>query len=263
MTALPPQDLLHQAEAALVDGRPEDTLALCRQLLSEDPRHLGARFLEAEALRDLRDDDEAEASYKLVLSVHPDHSEAWSGMGAVQFDQGRFDEADRCFGRAIRLRDDNADAYYGRAMLRERRGDLRGARRDYLRAWRLSDRYPLPERLTPEDAAALLQDAAGAADEGVRAWLSATPIVLLDVPDLDTCDAYEPPASPAELLGHVTLPLAPEGAGRSITTFPPTVLLYRRNLERYASDRLQLLEALRHGIVAHVAAWLREDAVEA
>ncbi|MCB9681401.1 MAG: tetratricopeptide repeat protein [Alphaproteobacteria bacterium] len=255
-------DLLHQAETALVEGRPETTLEICRQVLSHVPDHADAMFLEAEALRDLRDAEEAEEVYRRVVQLDPAHSEAWSGLGTVMFEQGRLDEAGRCHARALRLRDDNADAYYGRAMLRERRGDVLGAHRDYVRAWRLSERYPLPRALDDDAVRALLHEAATEAGGSVAAWIDATPVVILELPELETCEAYEPPASPAELLGHVSYPSPPElSPAGAMSGFPPAILLYRQNLERYADDRPQLVHALRESVVAHVEEWLAASAI--
>lgn len=258
-----PHTLLELAETALVEGRPEATLELTRQVLSEHPDHTDAMFLEAEALRDLRDGHASERRYRDVLGAQPMHHEAWSGLGALLFDQCRFDEAATCFGRALRARPDHADAFYGRAMIRERRGDTLGARRDYLRAWRLSSRYPMPRQLDDADVHALLAEAAQDAPE-VAAWLEGLPVLVLDVPDADVCDAYDPPMSPGDLLGHVPLPyegdLVPHGAWAAAAT---PVLLFRRNLERFADDHDQTVDALRETVVSQLALWLGQTASDA
>lgn len=256
----PSHQLLDMAEAALVEGHPETTLEICRQLLSLDPHHAGAIFLEAEAFRDLREGEEAEQRYRVVLSREPEHTEAWSGMGSVLFDQGRFEESQRCFTRALRADSDNADAYYGRAMVRERHGDEAGARRDYLRAWRLSGRFPTPEPLSHGQMRQMLHQAADAAGAHVGAWVRQAPVLVLDLPDIETCDAYEPPASPGELLGHVTVQVTADGVLTSSNALPPAILLFQRNLERYAHDRDQLIAALRDSVVAQVSQWLTDDA---
>jgi tetratricopeptide (TPR) repeat protein len=259
---LPSEDLLQLAESALLEGRPETTLELCRRVLSVDPDHVAAQYLEGEALRDLREAEEAEDVFRALLDQEPQHVEAWTGLGNVLLDQGRFDEAGRCFARALRIADDQAEAWYGRAMVRERRGDHAGARRDYIRAWRLSERFPPPRELSRDELRALLLEAASSAGDDVRAWIEAAPMIVLDHPDPATCDAYEPPASPSELLGHLTLhPTTEEDGGW--TRFPPAVLLFRRNLERWADDRSELVDALRHGVLAHVEAWLQSPSVVA
>jgi tetratricopeptide (TPR) repeat protein len=258
----PPHELLDLAESALNEGRPETALELCRQMLADDPYLLRAVYLEAVALRDLREPLDAEDAYRRFLDRAPDDVAAWTGLGSVLFDQGRFDEAGTSFARALRLQDDTAEAWYGRALVRERRGDTSGARRDYVRAWRLSERYPPPRPLTDADLKCLLLEAAERAGDSVRAWVETAPMIVLDHPDAEICDAYEPPASPAELLGHLTLhPTGDENGGW--TRFPPAVLLFRRNLERWADDRAELVEALRESVLANVADWLDSPTLDA
>lgn len=259
-----PDDLLRLAEVALHEGRPDTTLELCRELLETAPEHPGALFLAAEAHRDLREAPEAEARYRLLLDRDPDRPDAWAGLGATLFDQCFFDDAERCFRRALRLAPGTVEALYGRALVRERRGDHRGARRDYLRAWRLSTQHRVPTPLRDEEVRRLLVEAVDGMDEGVQAWVASTPILVQEVPEASVCDAYDPPASPAELLGHLTASMHddPKG-GLRWSSFPPAILLYRRNLARWADDRDQLAQALRESVLAHASEWLRTPHHEA
>lgn len=265
MTAMSPiaSDLLDLAETELVEGRPEATLELARQVLAAEPEHAGAMFLEAEALRDLRDRDQAIARYRSLLVRSPGNADAWSGLGHVLFEDGQFDGASRAFAHALRVDGDHPDALWGRSLVRERRGDARGAHRDQLRAWRLSPRYPLPVSIDDEALRELLADAADGLDDTVQSWLETAPVLVTDLPDVGTCRAYDPPASPAELLGHVTVRLPSEGSGEGPwTRLPPAVLVFRRNLERFASDRDQLVAALRDGVLAQVAEAVTAGAVD-
>ncbi len=247
-------DLLDLAETELVEGRPEATLVLVRQVLADEPGHTGALFLEAEALRDLRDRDQAISCYRALLAHGDVTADTWSGLGHALFEDGQIDPAAKAFAAAIRLDADHPDALWGRGLTRERRGDEAGARRDQLRAWRLSPRYPLPQSIDDESLRDLLADAAADLDEGVQTWLEAAPVIVTDLPDLDTCSAYDPPASPAELLGHVPMsPPSEDGPHHAWRALPPSVFIYRRNLERFASDRAQLVAALRDGVLAQVA----------
>lgn len=250
-------DLLALAASALDQGDPDGALELCRQLLAHEPLHLRALFLEAEAYRDLRETEEAEDRYRNILRLDPDHSEAWSGMGATMFDSYRFEEARHCFARALRAEPLNADGYYGRALLRERRGDHRGAQRDYVRAWRGSTNYPLPRTLTDAEIRRLLSQAAEGLDPAVGVALAQVTLVIQDLPDTDLCELYHPPASPAELLGHFSAPHAADReAGLPWSNLPPALIVFRKNLERYASEEEHLQEALRQTLLAHVADWL-------
>ncbi len=249
-----PDHLFDLAQAALHEGRPETTVDLCRQLLRTQPDHAGAMLLQAEAHRDLNEEVAAELCYRRLLAHQPDLAEAWSGMAGVMFDQGRVDEAASCFSRALRVSADLPEAYYGRALIRERRGDHVGAHRDYLRAWSLSPGHPVPAELTDHDVLVLLAEAMTDAEEDVRGWLSTAAIQVMDVPSVEVCAAYDPFAPPAELLGHVPL----DGA-RSLV---PALLLFRRNLARYATDQTGLLASLKEGISVQIDAWMMGAGVD-
>lgn len=264
MTMLMPtaDPLLEAAEEALEAGRPLDALELCRQLLGVHPDHIGAIFLEAEVYRELRDAEGAEARFRRVIELDTDHADAWSGLGTVLFDQCRFDESSTCFARTLRADPGHPDALYGRAMLRERRGDAAGSRRDYLRAWQNSPRYPLPHALDDGAVKALVRDAAATADETVGAFVMGAPVIVLDVPEPMTCEAYEPRASPGELLGHFTGTMMPiDSMMGSHTALPPALIMYRRNLERFAGQRDHLVVAVRESVLVQVAEWLERSTV--
>ena len=177
------------------------------------------------------------------------------------FDSCRSSEALAAFQRAIRLDPNNADALYGRALVREQRENDEGALRDYHRAWRLSQRYPPPESLSDDDVNEMLLDAARKSSPSVAAWIEQAPILVVDLPDARTCEAYAPPASPAELLGHLAAPMSPESPQGGWNSFVPAVVLYRKNISRFAHDRQQLVMALGHSVLSQVNEWLQASAL--
>lgn len=257
-----PMGTLHElAEAALEDGHPEKALLIARQLLHRDARDVVAWFLEGEALRDLADLAAAETSYHHVLDLVPEHAGAWCALASVLFDQRRFGEASAVVAQAIRAAPRAAAPYYTRAMLRERRGDLEGASRDYERARRFGDGFTLPERMTDDAILRLVLDITDTIDPLAAAWLRQAPTIIVDLPDDDTCDAYEPPASPGDVLAHLAAPLGAEPLPQ--IGLPPTVMLYRRNIERSVGDHDDLVAALQHGVIEQVQLWLSSHSTEA
>jgi len=259
MTEVPAtQTLFEQALSALEVGEPERVIELCDKIIELDAGHQDAVLLKAEAYRDLRQPHEAEAMFRAALKINDQRSEAWSGLGAVLFDLCRFEASRRAFLRSIRLQPHNADALYGRALLRERRGDERGARRDYLRAWRLSRHHPPPVPLSDDEVRSLLDEAAADADPGIAAFMHQAPLILRETPDEATCNAYEPPASPAELLGHLA---TQHFGGLSSVMLPPSVVVFRRNVQRFADDRENLVKALRDTVVVQLEDWIGQAAV--
>lgn len=260
--------LLELAEAALEEGNPHATLELCQRMLDRDPRHVSARYLEAEALRDLRALGAAEDAYRTTLRIAPEHPGAWSGLAAALFDGGRFDDATHAVQRAVRADPESPNPFYTRALLRERRGDEAGAKRDYLRAWRLGAPLGVPVTLSNAEIRALVEEAADQESEAVGAWVRALPLVIEELPGLAACEAAEPPSSPAELLGHLASRLEDEvrqelsGVATESTTLPPPIVVYRRNLGRYALDRQDLVVALGEQIMEQLQQWISTRSIE-
>lgn len=258
---LPPETLHELAEAALEDGSPETALALCHQMLNDDPADPSAWYLEGEALRDLDDPHGAEAAWRRTLELDAHHPGAWCALATLLYEERRYEESELVVRNAVRAAPTMAAPYYTRAMLRERRGDLPGADRDYERAWRLGDDFPLPQRMEDNTLLTLVHEIGDEVDPLVGAWLRATPTLILDLPDGRTCDAYAPPAAPSEIFGHLVAP--PPGARSPLFGLPATVLLFRRNIERNARERGELAASLQHGLIEQIQAWLARQESDA
>jgi tetratricopeptide (TPR) repeat protein len=258
----PSDALLELAEAALEDGYPEKTLELCRQIRNNAPADVNAWFLEAEALRELRASSAAEDAYRHAVLLDPAHSGAWCGLSTVLFDQRMYDQSRIAVHRALRLDAEVWNAYYTRALLRERRGDEDGARRDYLRAWRLGSPLGVPATLTDAEIRQVLVDAALRVDEALGAWVQALPLHVGELPDERACVAAHPFTSPAELVGHLAigLDMVPDVEMQPIP--PPPIVVYRRNLGRFAQDRDDLLAVVTDQIIEPVREWAELRAIE-
>lgn len=249
---------LDQAEDALDRGDPESALHACDLILTRYPDHPGALYLSAEAFHDLGDLHEAAARYRRCTHIIPDHAMSWSGLAACLFDQLHFVECGRVVSRAVRIDDTNPESYYVRALLRERRGDSTGAARDYRRAWRLDpEHYPAPLTLDDATIEAVVVEALRGCPASVREAIRNVPILLEELPTEDVCRAFEPPRSPAEIVGLFSGPSLLE---RSIddpwAAIPSTITLYRKNLERVARDRDRLLDEVRITLLHEIGHYL-------
>jgi predicted Zn-dependent protease with MMP-like domain len=259
--------VLDAAEEALDRGEPDEALELCRDVLETHPHHVGALFVAADAERQLGELERAEAGYRAVIATEPHHSHGWSALAGVLFDQLRFDEARVAALRSVRADAENAEAYWIRALLRERRGDLAGADRDFLRAARLDgEAFPRPERLSDAMITSVVEEAKGSLHPSVRSYLDQVAFVVEEVPSEDVCRDFEPPALPGELLGYFSgATLSDRHGDDPWSHVPSTIVLFRRNLERLASDREQLVEELRITVLHEVGHFLGldEDDLEA
>jgi len=253
--------LLDLVEDALERGSPGEALELCQRILEKQPEHDGARFLGAESLRDLGEVVVAESWYRVVTRKNPSHSASWSGLGAVLFDQLRFEEARTAILRAVREDDGNPEAYYWRAMLRERRDDIRGARRDFRRARNLDPtRFPMPIPLDDATVEAVVTETLLALHPTIRSYLAQVAILLEDIPDMDLCLQYDPPAPPGEILGYFSgMSMMERSIDNPWSNLPSAIVLFRRNLERIAWDRTRLLDELRITVFHEVGHFLGLD----
>lgn len=252
---------LEPARQALADGDPETALQLCRKALAAAPEDATVRYLGAEALRDMNLLQRAEQWYRHALDLDARFSSAASGLASVLFDQLDMLGAAGAAAYAIRADDGNPEAYYVRAMVRERRGDFEGAQRDYRRAMQLDpEQFPLPIPLDDSTVDAALQEVFALLPPALQQHLDQIAFVLEEVPSLEICGDFDPPAPPGEILGLFSGPgFADERGTTTWNALPPSILLFRRNLQRIAWDREHLISELRVTLFHEIGHFLGLD----
>jgi len=250
--------VLEAVESALMDGRPDDAERLSRQVLAVDSRHPEAQLLLGEALREQGRFEESELAYRGAVLADPALAEAWSALSSVQFDQLRWEESRRAANRALREDPWSAEAAYVRAALRERRGDVFGARRDYLRAWRTEPTYfPLPTPLDDETLERVVEDALSKLHPTLQEYLANVAILVEDVPSEEVLRSYDPPAAPTGILGYFSgSSLMERSLENPWSNLPGAIVLFRRNLERLARSRDELIEELQVTLYHEVGHFL-------
>lgn len=244
------ESILDAAERLLDEGDPEAAVGLCETVLANDPMHAGALFLSAEAMHELGLFHESEARYRACTQLAPEHPLSWSGLALSLFDQGQDAESLKTVQRALRVSDTNAEAYWVRALLRESKRDSSGAARDFRRAFRLHPgRFDLPVNRSAEEVIVLFQTAVAALPPLIREWVMAFELRVTDLPSRTTCDAFEPPRSPADLLFAAFM----HGYPVDPAAVPPppdtpeaglTLMLYRCNFQRLTADPETLMEEI-------------------
>ena len=252
---------LDLAEQALDDGDAAQALALCEQVLAHDANNVDACYLSAECVRDLGALDEAEERYRRVVRAEPEHAAGWCGLAGALFDQLKFEESRNAVARAIRADSLLPENYHWRGLLRERRGDQHGAVRDFHRA-HLLDPEAFPRAVTLDDATveAVVDEAITTLHPSVQAYLTEVAIVLEEVPDEEVCRSFDPPMPPAEILGFFSgSSLAERSSGQAWSSLPPTIVLFRRNLERVANNREHMIEELRVTVFHEIGHFLGLD----
>ncbi|MEC7948217.1 MAG: metallopeptidase family protein [Myxococcota bacterium] len=238
--------LLDDAEQALDQGAPEAALSLCAQALELEPGHPGAWFVRGDATRALGALEEAADSYRRAALARPSHASSWASYGLVSFELLQLEEAQRGASRAIREEPRNPEGWWVHSLLAEWRGDLPGAERALLHARFLDPvGYPIPARLTDDEVESLVEEALTELHPDIRSYLANVAILLEELPDEETLRVYDPPASPLELLGFFSgHSLMERSSEDPWSNLPPTIVLFRRNLERHAGSRDELVHEL-------------------
>lgn len=241
------ESLLDRAEQALDQGLPEDALTLCGEVLEVDADHPGAWFVRGDALRTLGRIEDAADAYRSAALSRPDHASSWASYGLASFELLDFKEAQRAAARAIREDPRNPEGWWVRALLLEWNGDTAGSRRALAHArWLDPMGYPLPPRLEDDDVEELVVEALMELHPSIRDYMANVAILLEEMPPEDVLRGYEPPASPLELLGYFSgHSLMDRSLDNPWSLLPPTIVLFRSNLERQAIDRDELVHQLR------------------
>ena len=260
----PYEQVLHNAETAMAEGRFEDAEGLCRSVLAQAPRHAEAHYLLGESLRDQGRLEEAEGAYRFLALNGAEGlllSSAWSALAAVLTDQLRWEEARKAANRALREDPNNGEAAWVRGVLRERRGDYTGASRDFRRAWRLDPiAYPLPVPLDDATVEQVVHECLMELHPTLRQYLANVAIVLEEVPSDELLQSFDPPAYPTQILGFFSgASLQERSLWDPWSNLPGAIVLFRRNLERFAHDRQSLLEELRITLFHEVGHFLGLD----
>jgi predicted Zn-dependent protease with MMP-like domain len=268
MSAAPPiKELLEQAEAALLEGQPEQAESICRQAVESFPSNADAQYLLAEALRLQGRSDESELAYRGCVMSQPGHGDAWAALASMLFEQARWEESRRAANRALREEPYNPEASFIRGALRERRHDYAGAHRDFLRAWRSQpEHWPLPLSLEDEELESVVEEAIEQLHPTLRDYLGNVAIILEDFPADEVLLQYDPPAVATGLLGYFSgASLMDRSLEDPWSNLPSAIVIYRRNIERMAATREEVIDQLRITFFHEVGHFLGldEDDLEA
>ncbi len=257
--------LLDDAEAALDAGDAEKALALCDEVLARAPSHPGAQFVRGDALRVMGDLYGASDAYRAAALTQPEHAASWASLALTSFELLDFEEARRAVSRSVRENSKNPEAWWVRSLLQEWRGDFSGAQRSLAHAqWLDPIGFPMPPVLTDEDVQRLVHLATEDLHPDLAALLSNVPIILDEIPSIEVLMAYDPPASPIELLGYFSgSTFKSEDTPGPWTQIPSSIILYRRNLARSSNDRPHLIKQLQHTLCHELEYFLgrEEDTV--
>ncbi len=210
----------------------------------EDPELLfELSVLEGMGWNQLGESERALASLDDALLLDPSSTDAQLERAFALFELCRFADAERDLRRIAERADDEPWAHHYLGLIAERRRDHREARRRFARAQALApSEFPLAVRLTEAEFDAAVEAAVHRLPEQVKKCLENTTISVEEFPQEEDLVSSQPPLSPSILGVFRGTPVGERSLGSAYDHFPASIILYQRNLERFARTRDELIE---------------------
>ncbi len=234
-------------------------LAACRRARAPAIETVPGLYVLAAVHAELVEDDEALALLAQLAALTQDHDDAAYLEAKLRLSRWEFAAADRLLARWPEA-DADAAVLHLRAVSRELQGKQDDADHLYqLAAARDPEVFKAPVRISDDDVHALLNETIALLPPQVVASFANLSVDLLPVPDAALHRELDP-----EILGlYAGTPIGEvEGYAFGL---PARIYIFKRNLERIAADRDELIEQLRitllHEIGHHLG--LDEDDLEA
>jgi predicted Zn-dependent protease with MMP-like domain/Flp pilus assembly protein TadD len=271
-------ELLLGAARFLIEGVPEEEqdrgdldqgLALARRgakIAARDGSadlEVALRLVEARALSALGGPREALAAIGQAERAAPDDPEVLLEKGLALYELCRLEEAETALLAAEAEEPDDPQIAHALGLVAERRGDAEKARRRFARARALApDEFAATVRLSAAEFEAAVEAALAALPEPVRRYLANVAISVEDLPaDADLLGS-DPPLSPGILGLFRGAPYGQKSSMDPWSHFPSAIVLYQRNLERFARSPEELVEEIRITLVHEVGHFLGLDEEE-
>jgi len=261
--------LLSEAAELLEGGDPSGALELTRRGARLARRGVSTEaagelaLLEGIALTDLGEPEEALPRLDAALSALPGDVDAMLERGLALYELCRFEEARAQLLEVTRREPREPWAHHTLGLIAERRGDPKEAARHLARARALApDEFAEPAPLPAEEFDGVVEDALASLPDKVRSYLSNVAIAVEPLPAEEDLRAADPPLSPSILGVFRGAPLGQKASMDPWSHFPSSIVLYQRNLERFARDREELVEQIGVTLLHEVGHFLGLDEEE-
>jgi tetratricopeptide (TPR) repeat protein len=249
----------HDALEAGVELALRGLRALTRVPRREPGLRLRLELAAATGLSDLGRATEALPHAQRAVALGGEDPAASNEHGFALFELCRFDEARRAFERTLAVAAEDPWALHHLGLLAERRGDQAEAARLLSRARELSPAdFPAEVELGPEVFRAEVDRAVAELPAEDRRALAGTPVEVADLPALEDLTLGQPPLSPT-ILGLFRGPPEAEACLPEDGVPCRSIVLYRKNLCRFARDRAELDRQIRVTLVHELGHLRGED----
>jgi predicted Zn-dependent protease with MMP-like domain len=202
-------------------------------------------LLEGIGLNQLGECERALVSLDAALGHAPRAVDAQVERGIALFELCRLAEAQAAFERVLKDVPEDPWAYHYLGLLAERRGDLKEAKKRFGRAQQLApEEFPPPVALSEAEFDQALEDAVKALPAHVKEYLDNVTIAVEDIPSEEDLLGQAPPLSPCILGVFRGTPVGERSVTNAFDHFPASIVLYQKNLERFARTREELIEQI-------------------
>ncbi|MFQ5513004.1 MAG: metallopeptidase family protein [Myxococcota bacterium] len=247
--------------------RQEEALGLCDELLAtsleplqgDERRSVEAElyYLKAKALFYLDDLEGALFLLRRALKVQGETGTYRGFEGQILFELGRFEAAQRSLERARILDPDSAHSLYHAALVAEQLGDFQEAEQLFARAASLApDLYPLPVRISEQEFQAVVREAIDSLPAGLRRHVKDCPILVQDLPSQELIERERVSPQTLGLFEGVPLTQATRSGAGDVRVDHDCILLFKRNLEKAASERENLIEEIQKTVQHEIGHYL-------
>lgn len=191
-----------------------------------------------------------------------DHPDLLTDLGIAYFECLRFEDAREALDRVLDDAPENPEAQHFQGLIAEMQGDTARAERFFAKARAIDpEEYREPLTLTAEEFDTVIEDALERLPEPVRAKLRDVPILVSDLPKAEEL-AGDPPLSPLSLGLFRGSAVGDRSVFDAPAEMPAEILLFKKNIERYATDREELVEEIEQTLlheIGHFVGWDEED----
>ena len=180
-----------------------------------------------------------------ALAIIPDSVDAALERAIALFELCRFDEAQRALKKLIQQAPEEPWAHHYLGLIAERRKDAREAKKHFARAQSLApEEFPPPVRLDDDAFDRAVEDAVAQLPVHVKQYLENATIAVEPIPSDEDLTSSDPPLSPSILGVFRGTPVGERSVTNAFDHFPASIVLYQRNLERFARNREELIEQI-------------------
>ncbi len=222
-------------------------------------------YLKAKAYFYLEDLDGALFLLRRAIRTHGEVGVYRSFEGQILFEMGLYEEARRSLDRAGVLEPESPHTLYHSALVLEHLGALEKADKLFGQAAEQApDQYPAPVRIEGPVFEAAAEAALGSLPQEIQRYVENCPILIEELPAQDLVRDFN--VSP-QLLGlFVGTPADEPGSsptwGTAPKEGPDQIFLFKRNLEKVAQTRAELIEQIQITVKHEIGHYLGFDEEE-